>query len=255
MNTSKSILNSLDLLLEMIANDLKIRYRYTLFGFLWIIFNSLFQMLIIGMIFSVFIKMTNYYLFLFTGIIVWQFFSQSLSRSTTIFLNDRSLLQKARFSTYIMPISVVASNFVHLIAAIIMLVFYLIFSKSLLFPDIFLLIPVGLWLLILTTGISLLMSSFYVFHRDVIFIVNSLLLLGFYVTPILYPFSYIPKELHIFFAVNPLTSIFELFRLSLIGQASIPKEIIFVNLIISILIVSGGIYAYKKLHRNFVDRL
>jgi len=87
-------------------------------------------MLIIGMIFSVFIKMTNYYLFLFTGIIVWQFFSQSLSRSTTIFLNDRSLLQKARFSTYIMPISVVASNFVHLIAAIIMLVFYLIFSKS-----------------------------------------------------------------------------------------------------------------------------
>lgn len=255
MKNNKQLFQTIDLLLELVIKDLKIRYRYTILGFLWIIVSSILQMFIIGMIFSMFIKINNYYLFIFIGLTLWQFFSNSVSRATTIFLNERFLLKKARFPTYLVPISIVLSNLIHLIAALLIIILYLLLSGTLLLPNILLLPLLIFWICALTLGISLLISSLYVFYRDIVFIINWLLFLGFYTTPILYTFSHIPNNYYIFFSLNPLTSILELFRFSLIGQAFITGGIVFINLLISLLIIISGIYSYLKFNRNFSDRL
>jgi len=87
----------LDFLWEMTKRELIIRYKKTYLGFLWAILNPLAQMLIIGTVFSLFIKQDNYYLFIFIGLIFWQFYLNSTDRSSRSFIDSRNLLQKTKF--------------------------------------------------------------------------------------------------------------------------------------------------------------
>src|SRR3989344_7145799 len=96
-----------DFLLAMTEKEIKARYKRAVFGFLWVILNPLLQMIIIGAIFSFFIKIPNYFLFLFSGLLPWQFFSLSLSKATQSIVNERELLQKAKFPIEAIPISIV----------------------------------------------------------------------------------------------------------------------------------------------------
>src|SRR3989337_4058776 len=98
--------NYFDFLWEMTEKEIKARYKRAIFGFLWVILNPVLQMIIIGVIFSYFIKIPNYFLFLFTGLLPWQFFSLSLTKATPSIVYERSLLQKARFPIEAIPISI-----------------------------------------------------------------------------------------------------------------------------------------------------
>ncbi len=98
----------IDLLLIMTGNEIKARYKGTVAGFFWMIINPLLQMLIIGFVFSFFIKVPNYFLFLFVGLLPWQFFSTSLSKATKSFVSARFLLQKTKFAKEIIPFSIVS---------------------------------------------------------------------------------------------------------------------------------------------------
>ena len=88
----------LDFLLAMAEKEIKARYKHAVLGFLWIVLNPLLQMLVIGFIFQFFVpvKVENYFLFLFSGLLPWNFFSMSLSKATPSIVYERSLIQKAK---------------------------------------------------------------------------------------------------------------------------------------------------------------
>lgn len=237
----------------MTEKEIKARYKKAVFGFLWVILNPLLQMIIIGLIFSFFIKIPNYFLFLFSGLLLWQFFSLSLSKTTPSFVNERSLLQKAKFPKEAIPISIILSNLFNLVISLTLLCIVLLLTGKLHLNLIWLILPALLWLLSLTIGISLLTSSLNVRYRDINFFVQSLLILWFYASPILYNLSMIPNHLLFIFYLNPLTTVLELSRIALINQGQVVPQIAISNFIISILFVLIGVQAYKTHHPYFVD--
>jgi len=239
----------------MTEKEIKARYKRAVFGFLWVILNPVLQMLIIGLIFSFFIKIPNYFLFLFTGLLPWTFFSMSLSKATPSIVYERTLLQKAKFPIEAIPISIILSNFLHMVVSLLLLILLLFFINKLVFLQILIIIPTLTWLLALTIGISLLTATLQVRFRDINFFIQTLLILWFYATPILYNLSLIPSRLHFLFALNPLTSIFELFHFSLLNQGVINYQLMITNLSISVVIILLGIAAFKSYHRNFIDWL
>lgn len=251
----QTLKHNLDFLWAMTEKEIKARYKRAVFGFLWVILNPVLQMLIIGFIFSFFIKIPNYFLFLFTGLLPWQFFSFSLSKATTSFVNERALIQKAKFPKESVPVSIILSNFIHLVISLFLfLSLLLVIGKGINF-QILLLIPTLIWLLVFTIGFSLLTATLQVRYRDISFFNQTLLTLWFYATPILYNLTLIPDKVRFLFALNPLTSIFELFHFSILGSGTINYQIIAINLFFSMAILMLGILVFKKQEKYFTDFL
>ena len=251
----QTLRHDLDFLWAMTEKEIKARYKRAVFGFLWVILNPVLQMLIVGFIFSFFIKIPNYFLFLFTGLLPWQFFSFSLSKATTSFVNERALIQKAKFPKESVPVSIILSNFIHLVISLFLFLSLLLVIGKGINLQILLLIPTLIWLLVFTIGFSLLTATLQVRYRDISFFNQTLLTLWFYATPILYNLTLIPDKARFLFALNPLTSIFELFHFSILGSGTINYQIIAINLFFSMAILMLGILVFKKQEKYFTDFL
>jgi len=244
-----------DLLLVMTDKEIKARYKRAVFGFLWVVLNPLFQMLIIGLVFSYFIKIPNYFLFLFTGLLPWEFFSLSLNKATSSIVYERSLLKKAKFPREIIPISIILANFFHLLISLILLLIWLILAGRLAVIRFDWLLIAILWLLIFTIGLSLLTSSLQVKFRDISFLMKALLNLWFYATPVMYSLKLVPIGLRQWFKYNPLATVIELIHGALLGQSLMTANLVLPNLGLSILIVILGVWIFKKKDKFFNDWL
>lgn len=245
----------IDFLLVMTEKEIKTRYKHSLLGFLWVVINPLLQMLIIGFVFSFFIKIPNYFLFLLTGLLPWQFFSLSLTKATSSFVSERFLLQKAPFPKEAIPLSIIFANFFHLFVSLFLLGIYLWIFNMIAFPQILALPLVLFWLLLITIGFSLLTASMEVKYRDVGYLIHSLVMLWFYATPVLYSLDVVPPRFLWLFAVNPLASMFEMIHWSILGIGTANWNLITINIIAGISISALGILTYQKQHKFFVDWL
>lgn len=256
-----SLKNYLNFLLVMTEKEIKARYKSAVLGFLWILLNPLFQMLVIGFIFRNFIKIpvTNYFLFLFTGLLPWNFFSYSLTKTTPSIVWERSLIQKAKFPREAIPLSIVFSNFFHFLVSLAILLVFLAATHQLTlfssFMRIFFFLASLLWLLAFTSGASLLTSALNVKYRDVNFFVQALMILWFYATPVIYSLQILPKNYLPLFQLNPITYPFEMLRTALIVTALPPTNVLITNLAVSFLIVLLGIFIFRKENKSFSDWL
>lgn len=252
-----SLKHYFDFLWVMTEKEIKARYKHTVFGFLWVFLNPIFQMLVIGFIFSFFITLPveNYYLFLFSGLLPWHFFSLSLTKTATSFVFERNLLQKSNFPRNVIPLSIILSNFFHFAVSVLLLVILLLLTNNLFLPQVFYMIPASMILLIFTIGISLLISTLQVKYRDVNFFTQSLLIVWFYATPIIYNLSLIPKRFQIVHYLNPLSYLFELFHVSVLKQPFPPLNLFIANILIILAVSVFGIYIYIREEKFFVDWL
>jgi ABC-2 type transport system permease protein len=245
----------------MTEKEIKARYKSAVLGFLWILLNPLLQMLIIGIIFRNFIKIpvTNYFLFLFTGLLPWNFFSYSLIKSTPSIVYERALIQKAKFPREAIPLSIIFSNFFHLVISLFLLIGFLILTRQLLlfssFTRMIFFISSLLWLLAFTSGFSLLSSTLNVKYRDINFFIQALVILWFYATPVIYSLQLLPQVYLPIFQLNPITYPFEMLRFSLITSFLPQSNIFFANAAISLLAIFLGILLFRKENKTFSDWL
>ncbi len=246
-----------ELLIEMTKRELDARYKNTLFGFLWVLINPLMQMSVIGFIFKFFIKepISNYYFYLLVGLLVWNFFSLSLSKATASIVNERSLIKKAKFQREIIPISIILSNFTHLIAAFLILLVLASFNGIFSIYNIPGFIAGVVLLLTFATGLSLLTSSLNVKFRDTSFFVQSVLVIWFYATPIVYSISVIPHELIWIWRLNPMTSVIQLFQNALVSAPAPGPAMLFSNISVTVIIAILGINIFRSESKNFDDWL
>ncbi len=256
--TSKDYLN---FLLLMTEKEIKARYKNAVLGFLWIFLNPLLQMLIIGIVFQNFVKINtgvnNYFLFIFPGLLIWNFFSLSINKATSSIVWQRNLIQKAKFPREIIPISIILSIFFNFLISLILLVIFLLAAGQicLTIPKITNLVLGSTWLLGLTIGFSLFTSALNVRYRDISFFTQAAMILWFYGSPIIYPLSSIPSKYLIFFKINPITTALLIIRKSLINTKLPNIEVIFANLTVTILVISFGIIVFKLKSKNFADWL
>lgn len=245
----------LELLVGMTEKDLRVRYKNTIFGFLWVIINPIIQMLVIGFVFRFFIKepIPNYYLYLLVGLLVWNFFSLSLSKATPSIVNERNLIKKARFQREVIPLSIILSNFTHLIVAFAIMLIVISLNGTFSIYHIPKFLIAIILLFTFTSGLSLLTSSLNVRFRDVSFFVQAFLIIWFYATPIVYSIYVIPHNLIWIWRLNPMTSIIQLFQNALVAAPPPGPAMLLSNMCVTIFITLLGIWTFKKESKNFDD--
>jgi lipopolysaccharide transport system permease protein len=255
-----------DFVAAMTEKEIKARYKHAVLGFLWVFLNPLFQMLVIGFVFQFFVphQKENYFLFLFAGLLPWNFFSYSFTKSTQAFIFERQLIQKAKFPREAIVISIILSNFFHLIISsgifLAVLALISIISNDLggLFHSLQfwpLLIVSYVWLFILTVGVSLLFSSLNVKYRDMNFIVQAIVPLWFYATPIVYSLEVLPEKIRYWAYLNPLTGITESFQFAFLGSTPLSWQWWSVSFVTSVLLAILGIGVFVKEAPFFDDWL
>ncbi len=255
-----------DFLLAMTEKEIKARYKHAILGFLWIIINPLIQMTVIGFVFQFFVPVNvdNYFLFLFTGLLPWNFFLSSLSKTTSSIISERSLIQKAKFPREAIVLSIILSNMFHFLVSLGLLMIVLAGDKLILegysiievssyvlnFVGV---IPLIVWLFILTSGLSLLFSALNVKYRDVNFLVHAILPLWFYATPILYTLELLPSSLQPLFYLNPMTAIIENFHKILLNMPASNPAMIWLSLVMTASFAIIGWRVFNKESKFFDD--
>lgn len=176
------------LLRNLVVRDLKARYKNSVLGILWSILNPLFLMVVFTLLFSVLAanQIRDYPIFVLTGLIPWNFFSGSLTSGTMSVVGNSGLVTKVYFPREILPTSALLSNLVNfLFAFLVLIVFLFIFDIGLTIHALW--VPaILLTQLIFTLGLCLLLSSLTVFYRDVLMILEVVLLAWFFLTPVFY---------------------------------------------------------------------
>ncbi len=246
----------LEFLIAMTEKEIKARYKFAVLGFLWIVLNPLLQMIIVGGIFQFLIPVStdHYFMYLFAGLLPWNFFSYTVTKNTSMILNERSLIKKANFPRESIILSVVLSNAFHLVVAL--LLFMLIsvavfgFVQLIKIPII---ICALVLIILLTTGCSLLFSALNVKYRDVNFFVQALIPLWFYATPIVYTIDLVPSFLQKIIYLNPLTITVELMHYAFSGGEFAPLINFLPSIVVTMTVFIVGWWKFKKEDPNFED--
>lgn len=251
----ETTINFFELLVAVTDKELRTRYKYTVFGFLWIVLMPLFQMLVIGFIFTFFIRepIKNYYYFLYIGLLLWNFFSISLAKATPSIVYDRDLVTRAKFPRMIIPLSIILANLAHFLLGLAIVALVLLGRGSIGFFGLAITLLATFWLFVLTIGVSLIATTLNVRYRDINFFVQAMLILWFYATPIVYPLSFIDADVLWVWSLNPLTSVIQLFHWGMLGMAPPLPETVYLNAVETILITGIGFYIFAKESKNFAD--
>jgi ABC-2 type transport system permease protein len=213
------------LLRELIARDLKVRYKRSVLGVLWTMLNPLFLMLILAFVFSHALRITmeHFPIYLLSALVLWNFFAQTTSWSTACFLSYAPIIKKIYVPRSMFVIATVLSGSVNLLIslvplAIIMLAFGHPFRPALAF------LPVPI---LLTTffslGVSLALAPLCVMFADIVPIYQVVLSAWMYLTPVIYPLTVLPDSYRRILVLNPMTHLVEAFRTP-IYQGAIPSE-------------------------------
>ena len=245
----------LEFVWAMTVKEIKARYKHAILGFLWIILNPLLQMLVIGFVFQFFlpVQVANYFLFLFSGLLPWIFFSFTLSKCTPAIVYERSLIKKARFPREAIILSIVFSNVFHLLVSLALLLVVLLFVGEVSLLQLALLPVAILWITLLASGLSLLATALNARFRDVNFFVQAVVPLWFYATPIVYTLDLIPHNLHALFYLNPMTAVIEAFRFALLGLPITQLPFWFVSIVVSLVLCVFGWLVFQRESQYFDD--
>lgn len=203
-----------DLCWELVRRDLKIRYRRSLLGFSWSMLQPLATMSVLHVVFSTIFKfkVDNYPVYVLSGLLFWNFFSQSIVMSMNSLRSNSVLIQRLPVPKAVFPIAAIISGIINLGFALVPLIAILVATGHPLRPAL-LFLPFSIAIAALfTAGAGLLLSPLAVFFMDVVELVGLLLQLVMYLTPIMYPMTILPENWHWIVRYNPVRSVLEVFR-------------------------------------------
>ncbi|MBU1201525.1 MAG: ABC transporter permease [Nanoarchaeota archaeon] len=249
--------NRFSLIKQLTITGFKLRYRGSVLGYFWSLLNPLLLLLTLYIVFALFMKINipNYPLYLLIGILTWNFLSEGTVMSINSMVSNRELIRKMKFPTQSIIISsCVASFVVFLINLLIFFLLMVILKVNIYFTAVVLpFYLIELFMLVL--GLSLFLSALYVRYKDVIHIWNFFLLLGFWITPIVYSTDLVPFEYLRFYMLNPLARIIVDMRGALLDNFIPTLKNIFITTIISILTFVVGYVFFKKSSKRFAEEI
>ena len=254
-----------DLLRLLVWRDFVTRYKQTILGPLWHVFQPLLTTVVFTVVFGHLAKLPTDRLpptlFYLCGLLAWNYFAQTFNSTSATLVANAGLFGKIYFPRLIVPLSAVISNcisfFIQLVAFFAVLVIYRQSHpeetcgprwEAVAFLPLVLLqlgafsLGVGLWLAALT-------SKF----RDFSVLSGLLIQLWMYVTPIILPLKEVPPQWHVYVAANPVTMPVECFRHLLLGTGWINVSLLVVSIVATLLALVTGILVFQRVERNFVD--
>ena len=246
-----------ELIYILVWRDVTVRYKQTLLGVAWAMFQPVATMLIFTVVFSVMGKIPSdgfpYPVFLYAGLLPWFYVSQALSRGGTSLVGEAPLISKVYFPRLILPLSATIAPLVDLALAFVaflglMAWFGILPTWRILSLPLFaslaatITLAAGLWI-----------SALYVKYRDVGHILPMLIQLWMFVSPILYPVSKVPESWRALYAMNPVVSVVEGFRWALIPGFEVDFTMFLPSLGVVFVVFVGGLIYFRSMERTFAD--
>lgn len=249
---------SRELLKNLVARDLKIRYKASILGFAWSMLTPLAMVLVFGFIFTRVFQVANtadFSLFFLAGFLPWQFFSGSLSESVSAIVGNGALMRQVNFPREYLPISKVASQAVHFLLSLVVLGVYGLIRGYNFLPFIPALVITLLFFSLFVAGLSMMFAAANVAFRDLQELVPVMLLLWFYGTPLFYRLEMVPERFQWLILLNPMTWFLDLFRHVFYYQVFPPLKVIGVAAALGIGSVVAGYLLFVRLARTFSKEL
>jgi lipopolysaccharide transport system permease protein len=245
------------LIVLLSRRNITVRYRQTVLGTVWIFAGPLATAGIFSFVFGDVAGLPSggvpYFAFSFAGLLGWNLFSNTLTSLSTTVASNSSLITKIYFPRLVLPLSSVPFALVNTVISLgVMLVLLLVYSLG--FSLQLLLLPV--WLLLATAlavGIGLVLSAVAVSYRDVNYLTPVFTQLFLYVSPVAYSVDAVPDNLRTFYLLNPITTIVEGCRWSLLGKASLYAWAIAYTVALTLGILSVGLVVFARLESRFAD--
>lgn len=258
----KEIWQYRDLFSMFVKKDIITQYKQTILGPAWFFIQpaltTIMYMVVFGGIAKISTDGLPQPLFYLAGIVCWQYFADCLNKTSATFTNNQHIFGKVYFPRMIVPLATVTSNLVRMgiqfLLFIAVYVFYII-SGVAVAPNIYiLLLPLLVIMLAgLSLGFGVIISSLTTKYRDLTILFTFIVQLWMYATPVIYPLSTMPADKQWIMAINPVTSIIETFKFSLMGVGTFSWGMLAYSFVFMIVLMGIGIVVFNKVQRSFMD--
>ena len=247
-----------DLVYLIVRRDIAVRYRQSAIGALW----AILQPLLLAVVFSIFLgHYANvpsapgipYPVFAVSGMVMWLFFASAMTLSSESTVASSELISRVYFPRSIIPMAAVLPPLVDFaIAFVVVIGAMLVYGTE---PSIRILLLPAMTLLALMTalGLGLWLSALHVRYRDVKQAVPFAILLGFFITPITYPFSVIPSNVQPIYSLNPMVGVLEGYRWCLFSNFDFPGAVLLIPLIVGVVLLVTGALFFERMESTFAD--
>lgn len=253
----KELYSYRQLLKSNVKKEIRGKYKGSFLGVLWSFVNPLLMTLVYAIVFPIILKSTqpHYVTFIVIAILPWTWFTTVIAQGTSTMIANGGIIKKVYFPREILPISVNTSGLINYLISCLIILIFLIFSGLGVSWYIIFLPLIVLIQYILLQGIIFITSAINVYVRDAEYIINFLVMMLFYATPILYSSTLFPEKFRWILNLNPMTTIIESYRAVFYYQ-TFPnfKMLLFVALF-SIALLFVGLAIFKKLKKGFAEEL
>ena len=242
------------LLSELIARDIKIKYRKSVLGVLWTLLNPLFMMIILSIVFMNLFRFDVEYfpVYLLSGQLIFNFYSESTNTSMSAIMDNGPLIKKIYVPKYLFVLSRVSSSTINLLASFTALICVMLAMRIELHYMV-LLAPIPLFFLIVfSLGVGLILSAITVKFRDVMHLYSVFVTALMYLTPVIYPMSILPEWLEPIVRLNPITNILQMFRNVMLYNTLPDLMSIAMAIVECAVMLSLGLYVFYKNQDEFI---
>ncbi|MEO1257482.1 MAG: ABC transporter permease [Bacteroidota bacterium] len=251
-----------DLLVLFTKRDIAQVYKQTILGPLWFFIQPILTTGVFTLVFGDLAGISTDgippILFYLSGILFWNFFADSLNKSSSVLRDNANIFGKVYFCRLVIPLSIVANQFVKFcIQLLVFILAYAYFMSTtagiqpnyiaLLFPVLVLMVA-GMAL-----GFGLIITSMTAKYRDLFFLLQFGIQLWMFVTPVIYPLSEVPEEYRTYMLINPLTAVIETFKYGFLGEATFSWVHLGASFLTMLVVLFVGIITFNRIEKTFVD--
>jgi lipopolysaccharide transport system permease protein len=248
-----------ELLYFFIWRDIKVRYKQTILGGVWVILQPLMPMIVFSLFFGLLVKVPSdnipYPIFTYTALLPWHLFASMFYASSESLVANQGLITKIYFPRLLVPLSILLGSLIDFLIPLPLLVGMMYYYGIELTWTV-LYMPLFLVLTLLTAlGMGLWSSALHVQYRDVHHVINFLTQFLMFATPIFYPASLVPNQWRFLYGLNPMVGVVEGFRWSLLGEGQPLHSSVFLSFPLVILLLIGGFLYFNRVEKTFADHL
>jgi lipopolysaccharide transport system permease protein len=237
--------------------DIKVRYRQTVLGAAWAVIQPVLTMVVFSLFFGRLAGVPSdgvpYPIFSLVGLVPWTFVANGLTQSSNSLVLSERIITKVYFPRLAVPIAAVLAGIVDFaLAFVVLLGMMLAYGRALTWGILW--VP---WLLLLALatalGAGLWLAALNVRYRDVRYAVPFLTQLWLFATPIAYPSSLLGDPWRVVYGLNPMVGVVEGFRWALLGTGPAPGGVMLVSLVVTLVVLVGGVIYFRRMERTFAD--
>jgi lipopolysaccharide transport system permease protein len=251
-----------DLIRMYVKRDIVTFYKQTVLGPLWFIIQPILTTVMFIFVFGRLAGISTdgipQPLFYFSGIIIWNYFADCLTRNSKIFIENQGVFGKVYFPRLVVPLSITISNFVRFLiqlAIFLIIYFYYFFTGANVVPNAYaFLFPLLIFVVAgLSLGFGIIFSSMTTKYRDLTFLLQFGVQLWMYITPIIYPLNSISAGKQWMLQLNPMTSIIETFKYGTMGTGVFSWGYLGYSFIFMLGLITLGVLIFNKVEKGFMD--